>query len=98
METLLQCEVSPGLFSGEVAVRGRAADDAEFSLFIPDDFVEFEAMVVDAGPVAGWICVEVLATEGSLLLVRLPGQTFENGQTITVRDSQVEKRPRRARA
>jgi hypothetical protein len=29
-----------------------------------------------------------------LLLVRLPGQTFENGQTVTVRDTEVEVRSR----
>ena len=43
----------------------------------------------------GWLSVEVLDREDALLLVRLPGQTFENGQTVTVRDSQVDVRPRR---
>ena len=33
--------------------------------------------------------------EGALMLVRLPGQTFENGQTVTVRDSEIEIRPHR---
>jgi hypothetical protein len=92
MEALLRCQISPGLFSGEVAVRCKAADGGEFSLFVPDDFVEHEAM--DASPIEGWLCVEVLAREGALILVRLPGQTFENGQTVTVRDTQVELRPR----
>ena len=87
--------MTPGLFSGEVAVRGVAADGAEFSLFVPDDFVEHNVPTTGGDAVDGWICVDVLAREGALLLVRLPGQTFENGQTITVRDSQIEQRPRR---
>jgi hypothetical protein len=95
VSTLLKCKVTPGLFSGEVAVRGETADGAEFSLFVPDDFVEHDVPAACGEPIDGWICIDVLAREGALLLVRLPGQTFENGQTITVRDSQIEQRPRR---
>jgi hypothetical protein len=95
MEALLRCQVSPGMFSGEVAVRGKTADGTEFSLFVPDEFIEHGVMAIANGPVDGWLCVEVLAREGALLLVRLPGQTFENGQTVTVRDSEIEFRPRR---
>jgi hypothetical protein len=91
----LRCQVSRGLFSGEVAIRGTTADGTEFSLFVSDDFVEFDAPVGDSGPVDGWLRVEVLVREGPLVLVRLPGQTFENGQTVTVRDCQLELRPRR---
>jgi hypothetical protein len=92
MDALLRCQISPGMFSGEVAVCGRTADGAEFSLFVPEEFVEFEAQGTTTEPVEGRVCVEVLAREGRLLLVRLPGQTFENGQTVTVRDSDVEFR------
>jgi hypothetical protein len=81
------------MFSGEVAVRGKTADGTEFSLFVPDNFIECETSVAVAGPVEGWVSVEVIAREEALLLVRLPGQTFENGQTVTVRDSDVELRP-----
>jgi hypothetical protein len=95
METSLRCQVSPGMFSGEVAVRCVAADGAEFSLFVSDDFVEFGAPVGESRPVEGWLRVEAVEREGDLLLVRLPGQAFENGQMITVRDSQLESRPRR---
>jgi len=93
MDASLRCQVSPGMFSGEVAVRGIAADGAEFSLFVSDDFVESEAPVHVRGPVNGWLLVEVLDRKDDLMLVRLPGQAFENGQTVTVRDSQVERRP-----
>lgn len=95
MENSLRCQSTPGMFSGEVAVRGKSADGTEFSLFVSEEFVDSSVPVAETGPVDGWICVEVLAREGNLVLVRLPGQTFENGQTVTVRDSQLELRPRR---
>ena len=94
MTALLKCQISSGLFSGEVAVRGTDANNNEFSLFVSDDFVEY-SLPIGENSVDGWICIDVLAREGALLLVRLPAQTFENGQTITVRDSQVELRARR---
>lgn len=92
MDDFLRCRVGPGLFSGEFAVRGAAADGAEFSLFVADDFVECDSPVTGSGPVDGWLRVEVLAREAGLMLVRLPGQTFENGQTVTVRESEIEHR------
>jgi len=95
MDTFLRCQVSPGLFSGEVAIRAATADGTEFSLFVADRWVEYEAPPADDGHVEGWVRVELLAREGALMLVRLPGQPFENGQTVTVRDSQVERRARR---
>ncbi len=97
METFLNCQISPGLFDGEVAVRGATADGREFSLFVPDDFVECEGSVADGGHADGWLRVQVLATQGPLTLVRLPGQAFERGQTITVRDSQIQERSPRAK-
>ncbi len=97
MDTTLRCQVSPGMFSEEVAVRGVAADGAEFSLFVSDECVEFDAPIGNRESVAGWLRVEVLAREGDLVLVRLPGQAFENGQTVTVRDCQLERRPRHLR-
>jgi hypothetical protein len=95
MDALLRCQVSPGLFNGEVAVRGETADGTEFSLFVSDDLVEYDLPVDAACSVDGWLYADVLDRKADLLLVQLPGQTFENGRTITVRDSQVEYRPRR---
>jgi hypothetical protein len=95
MDAFLRCHISPGMFSGEVAVRGRAADGTEFSLFVPDDFIEREPTARANAPADGWLYVQVLDREGALQLVRLPGQAFENGQTVTVRDSEIELRPRR---
>lgn len=93
MDTSLRCRISPGMFTGEVAVRSIAADGAEFSLFVSDDFVKADAPVTNSGPVNGWLLVELLAQEGDLMLVRLPGQAFEAGQTVSVRCSHVERRP-----
>lgn len=95
MEASLRCQVSPGMFSGERAVRGSSAHGDEFSLFVPEELVECREPVVEGGVIDGWLQVAVLAREGNLVLVRLPGQTFENGQTVTVRDSQLEFRPTR---
>jgi hypothetical protein len=95
MEALLRCLVNRGMFSGEVAVRGKTSDGTEFSLFVPEDFVEANLSATADQSVDGWLRVEVLAREGALILVRLPSQTFENGQTVTVRDDQVENRARR---
>ena len=96
MESFLRCRVSRGLFSGEAAVSGVSADGTEFSLFVGDDFVEFDAPPGASDAVEGWLRVTQLAEEGGLVLVRLPGQTFENGRTVTVRQAQLERRRRRA--
>jgi hypothetical protein len=94
MEAHFRCLISRGLFSNEVAVRGKTAYGAEFSLFVPKDFVDTDESVPDVGAVEGWLRVEVLAREGALMLVRLPSEPFENSQNVTVRDSEVEIRPR----
>ncbi len=94
MEAYFRCLLSRGLFSNEVAVRGKTASGTEFSLFVPKDFVDIDESVPDVGAVEGWLRVEVLAREGALMLVRLPGEPFENSQNVTVRDSEVEIRSR----
>lgn len=97
MSPFLRCRVSSGMFSNEVTIRGAAADGTEFSLFVEEEFVECGQPVGEGALTTGWLAVEELAREGNLVLVRLPGQTFENGQTVTVRDSQLEYRPHRER-
>jgi hypothetical protein len=94
MEAYLRCLISRGMFSGEVAVRGKTAYGTEFSLFVPEDFVEADHLTAEADAVEGWLRVVVLAREGALMLLRLPSETFENGRTVTVSDSEVEIRPR----
>ena len=95
MEAFLRCLISRGMFSDEVAVRGTMADGTEFSLFAPRVFVEIDEPAPEVGAIEGWLRVEVLSREGALMLVWLPAEPFEHGQTIAVRDSQVEvRRPR----
>ena len=94
MDAFLRCRLSPGMFREEVAVCGKTAKGTEFSLFVPEEFIECDGTIDDSGPVDGWVRVEVLDRAGPLMLVRLPGQTFENGQTVTVQCSEVEQRRR----
>ncbi len=95
MNAFLRCQVAPGMFSDEVAVRAVAADGKEFSLFVNNGLAEFDESEFVREPVEGWLRVEVFAREGDLALVRLPEQAFENGQTVTVSESQLEIRPPR---
>jgi len=95
METYLRCQIGPGMFSGEVSVRGVAADGEEFSLFASDALIERDASDAWCEQMEGWLRVEELAREGDRVLIRLPEQTFENGRTITVRDSQLNSSLRR---
>jgi len=90
MDTYLRCQVKKGLFSDEVAVRGEAHNKTEFSAFIPEEFIETPARITNTW-LDGWIRVEVLDRRGGLLLVRLPGQTFENGPVITVGSEQLRE-------
>jgi hypothetical protein len=94
MEALFRCLISRGLFSNEVAVRGKTAYAEEFSLFAPKEFVDIDEPVPEVGAVEGWLRVEVLERQGALMLVRLPSEPFENSQNVTVRDSEVEIRRR----
>jgi hypothetical protein len=85
----LEASVSPGQFPGEYAVSGRQHDGRTFSLFAPADKVR------EARPGEGQsrVLVEIIDRKGDLYLVRLPAQTFENGQHVTVRASQLEHTP-----
>jgi hypothetical protein len=92
MEAWLRCEISPGQFSSEYAVRGRTADGIGFSLFVPNTYVEMDSEPNTDRLVQGWVRVEALGRDGSLVLVRLPRPTLENGETVTVKAEEVETR------
>ncbi|MCY2988674.1 MAG: hypothetical protein NTY19_12510 [Planctomycetota bacterium] len=85
----LRCKISQGLFSGEVAVQGDSSDIGAFSLFVAGELVKYACEPRDDAPVDGWLQVDVIASDADHLLVRLPGQAFENGQMVTVDRSQV---------
>jgi hypothetical protein len=87
----LNCKISPGQFTGEFAVQGVMFNAKEFSLFAPKECLEFDEEHVKRGnTVQGSIRVTKLQEKDNLVLVALPQPTFENGQTITVKASQVK--------
>ena len=85
MAAYLNCNIAPGQFSGEYAIRG-SAQAGEFSLFAPKECVE-----TGSGD-TGLLRVKVLKKDGSRALVELPVQTFENGQAVTVNFDQITER------
>jgi len=87
----LNCKISSGQFTGEFAVRGEMFNAKEFSLFAPKKDLKFDEEPVKKGKtVEGSISVTKLQAKDDLVLVALPQPTFENGQTITVKSSQVK--------
>ena len=75
----LRCSASPGQFPTELAVSGVQFNGHGFSLFAPEESVK--GLETDG---TAYIKVDVVDRRGSLALVRLPAQTFENGQHIPV--------------
>jgi hypothetical protein len=87
----LRCKISPGQFSEEYAVSARDYQNVQFSLFVNESFVEHECPEISEGVECnGRLLVIVLDEKQDLALIRLPGRTFENGSTVTVRDNQLE--------
>ena len=85
----LRCEVSAGQFPAEAAIRGNDHNGEEFSLFVPLDRVRPDKGLGDDW-ISGNVQVEVLDSRNDLYLVELPGETFNNGRTITVRKDQFD--------
>ena len=92
MSNWLKCKASPGQFSGELAVRAQAFDGTEFSLFAPEEYVDFSEQHEEEGSVDAWLRVDMIESQDELNLVRLPRQPLENGQFVTVRASQLRAR------
>ena len=97
METWLKCEVAPGQFTGEYAAIGHQFDGKQFSLFVPEEYVDFDELPAEGGRVPARLLVEVWQ-QGELIVIRLPRQTLENGQFVTVRADQLERKPQRQHA
>ena len=90
METKwLPCSVSYGQFPNEYAVAGTQYNEKGFSLFAPKETVS----APNSGEGEGLIEVEVVDRRGELALVRLPAQTFENGQHVTVNATTLQSSP-----
>jgi hypothetical protein len=87
----LKCQVLPGQFSGEFAIRGKLFNNSDFSLFAERNDVKFTDEPSIDKFVDGWLKITVGSQQGDLLLVALPQPSFENGQTITVKRDQVRE-------
>ena len=83
-QTWLQCDITPGQFTGEYVVTAQDFEDSIFSLFVPEKYVECDSEPIEGRSVRGWLQVEVLDKNGSLALVQLPRHPLENGQIVTV--------------
>lgn len=86
MQSWLRCSVGPGQFPDEFAVGGEKFDGRPFSLFAPRPTVQPPKQISSG---EGLLRVRVFERKGDLVLVKLPGQTFENGYFITVRTHQL---------
>ena len=90
MDTLwLSCSVGPGQFPSEYAVAGRQHDGKCFSLFAPRETVSLPTPAAGEG----LLRVQVVGRKDELVLVRLPAETLENGQYVTVAAGQLHAAP-----
>lgn len=87
MTAYLHCNVAPGQFSSEFAVRG-TAQAGEFSLFAPRDCVK-GADASDIG--SALLRVRILKSDQMGVLIELPVQAFDNGQAVTVDHDQIQE-------
>jgi hypothetical protein len=78
------------MFSTECAVTVSASSGREFSLFTDRATVSVPNWPTDDQTVDGWVDVEVVEQQGSLVLVRLPQSTIENGPYLTVNRGQLD--------
>jgi hypothetical protein len=88
VKSLLKVTASSGQFRNEYAVKGKNHKGDEFSLFVSRRHVKLvDEFVNDESPAL--LSVERITQQGDLVLIRLPGQTFGNGSTITVREGDL---------
>ena len=95
LQTWLQCDVTPGQFTGEYVVTAQDFQGSIFSLFTPEKYVECDSEPIEGQSVRGWLQVRVLDKNDSLALVQLPRHPLENGQTVTVSLEKLAVRPAR---
>ena len=69
----LRCEVTPGMFTNELAVGIQTAEGRTVSFFLPDDSVKNSEIAVD-----------VVARNGEYGVVALPQRTFEGSNVARV--------------
>jgi hypothetical protein len=86
----LTCTASKGQFSEEYAVSGTDFRGEEFSFFVGKSFVETERDV-ELGETNARLQVVAVEKKDGLVLIQLPGQTFGNGNMITVREDDLRQ-------
>ena len=91
MEKWLECTISPGQFAGEFAVKAKTFNSKEVSLFASKEDLQFDRERMSDRPVPGFIRVVPEDQKDDLLLISLPKPTFENGHTITVKNTQLRE-------
>jgi hypothetical protein len=91
----LRCRAVAGQFSDEFAISGKDYAGQEYFLFTEKANI-FPYPI--EGEIDSFVRVEVIDSDGEFVLIKLPGQTLENGQTITVCRSELEKSPTRQEA
>jgi hypothetical protein len=89
----MSCKALPGQFPGELAITGNTATDKLFSLFVQNKSVSTKNHPTEGQSVDVWLRVEVIKQEGNVCVVRLPRQTLENGQFVTVKAEQLVEQP-----
>ncbi|HSW00567.1 MAG TPA: hypothetical protein VLI39_10370 [Sedimentisphaerales bacterium] len=89
MERWLNCEISPGQFTGEYAVKAFMFDNTAFSLFAPKESLKYDKEPSFDRAVQGQIKIVVVGRSEDLCLVNLPRPTFENGRSVTVKAEQI---------
>jgi len=86
----LNCQVNQGQFSDEYAIKGKLFNSKDFSMFVSCSYVKVDPPPEQGNPVNGLMQVSVLEEKDDLVLISLPGQSFENGYTVTVKKDQLK--------
>lgn len=86
----LRCRASKGQFSDEFAVRGKDYRGEQFSFFAAARFLQPQGDV-ESGEVDALLEVVEMDRQRGLVLIRLPGQTFGNGRTVTVSEGDLTR-------
>jgi len=85
----LNCSASQGQFREEVAIQGHDFNGHDFSLFTSRQFVRWEREPTNENEVPARLQILLIEKRDNLCLIRLPGRTFDNGSTVTVRHDQL---------
>jgi hypothetical protein len=89
-ELNIRCKVYPGQFTGEYAVSAAQVGGGEFSLFVPESYVQADENPTRDRAVDGWLKVSLYKQEGDCAIVQLPRECLESGRYVTVSLQQAQ--------